>query len=331
MKRTAWDVVVVGGANTDYLIRGPRLPAPGETIEGFEFQMAAGGKGANQAVAAARLGARVAFIGRVGADDRGNELIERLKAERVDCRFVVRDRRQATGAALILVAEDGEKCILTAPGANRRLSVANLRRAGSAVECTRALLLQFEAPRPVLLCAARLARRHDARIVLDPAPPAYAPGDELLRLVDFIKPNAHEAGALTGIRPRDRAGARRAAKHLLERGVKAACIEGGPQGNLLVWSGGEEWFPRIRVRTVDATGAGDAYAAAFAVALAEGAAWAVAGHFANAAAALKTTRVGAQAGLPDRKAVLALAAKWVGGPSQVADRCRLKASAREDA
>jgi len=309
MKKPAWDVVVVGGANTDYLIRGNNMPAPGETVEGFEFQTAAGGKGANQAVAAARLGARVAFVGRVGADQRGRELIAQLKAEGVDCRYVVRDPRHATGTALIMVAGDGEKAILTAPGANAHLAQADVRQAVRAITGTRALLLQFEAPKPVVLCAARLAHRHSARVVLDPAPASYAPGDELLRLVDLIKPNAHEAEALTGIRPRDRAGARRAGHRLLECGVKAACIESGHAGNLLVWSGGEQWFPRIRVRTVDATGAGDAYAAAFAVALAEGQPLPAAGRFANAAAALKTTRLGAQAGLPDRKSVLALTRK----------------------
>src|SRR5262249_60857968 len=117
---------------------------------------------------------------------------------------------------------------------------------------------------------ARQAYRHGARIVLDPAPPSYAPGDELLRMVSFIKPNAHEAEALTGIRPRDRASARRAARRLLQRGVQAVCLECGLEGNLLVWPGGEQWHPRIHVRSVDATGAGDAYAAAVAVALAEG-------------------------------------------------------------
>ena len=300
-------MVVLGGANTDYLIRGNKMPAPGQTVEGFKFQTAAGGKGANQAVAAARLGARVAFVGRLGADARGDEIIAQLKAEGVDCRYAVRDRRHATGVALIMVSKDGEKSILTAPGANRHLALADVRQATRAIANTRMLLVQFEAPRAVVLAAARLAHKHGARIVLDPAPPSYAPGDELLRLVYLIKPNAHETEALTGINPRDRASARRAAHKLLERGVKVVCVESGHQGNLLVWSGGELWLPRIRVRAVDATGAGDAYAAAFAVAMAEGQPLSAAAQFANAAAALKTTRVGAQAGLPKRKAVLALA------------------------
>jgi ribokinase len=307
MKSPRWDVVVVGGANTDYLIRGAKIPLPGQTVEGFEFQNATGGKGANQAVAAARLGARVAFVGRVGADERGEEIIARLKAERVDCRYVIRDRKHATGAALIMVAADGEKSILTAPGANRCLSRADVRRAASALANTRVLLLQFEAPRAVILHAAQQAHAQGAQIVLDPAPSCYAPGSDLLRRVHFIKPNGHEAEALTGIRPRNRASARRAAQRLLKWGVGAACIESGAEGNLLVWAGGEKWFPRIHVRSVDATGAGDAYAAAFAVALAEGQPLATAGQFANAAAALKTTRVGAQAGLPHRATVVALA------------------------
>jgi len=310
MKQSTWDVVVLGGANTDYLIRGKQIPAPGQTVEGFEFQTAAGGKGANQAVAAARLGAKVAFIGRVGADERGTQLAAQLKAEGVDCRFLARDRRQPTGAALIMVAENGEKSIFTAPGANRAVAIADVHRAVDALRQTRVLLLQFEVPQTVVLAAARLAHRQGARIVLDPAPPAYAADDELLRLVDVIKPNAHEAHMLTGIRPSNRAAARRAARKLLERGVKAVCIESGHEGNLLAWSGGEQWFPRHRVHSVDATGAGDAYAAAVAVALAEGQSLSDACRFANAAAALKTTRLGAQAGLPRRKEVLALASKF---------------------
>lgn len=298
---------MLGGANTDYLVRGNTMPAPGQTVEGFEFQTGPGGKGANQAVAAARLGARVAFVGRVGTDARGQELVAQLKTERVDCRYVVHDRRHATGVALIMVSKDGEKSILTAPGANGHLALADVRQAARAIASTRVLLMQFEAPQPMVLAAARLAHEHGARVVMDPAPASYVPADDLLRLVYLIKPNAHETESLTGINPRNRAGARRAADRLLERGVKAACIEGGHKGNLLVWSGGELWLPRIRVRAVDATGAGDAFAAGFAVAMAEGQPLPAAARFANAAAALKTTRVGAQAGLPRRKAVLALA------------------------
>jgi ribokinase len=309
MKSPVWDVVVVGGANTDYLIRGTRIPSPGQTVEGFEFQTATGGKGANQAVAAARLGARVAFVGRVGGDVRGHEMLVRLKAEGVDCRYVVRDRKHATGAALIMVAADGEKSILTAPGANKQLALADVRRAAAALASTRVLLLQFEAPQPVILWAARRAHRYGARIVLDPAPPSYKPNAELLRRTYWIKPNAHETEALTGIHPRDRTSARQAAQRLLKRGVKAVCVESGSEGNLLIWPEGEQWFPRIRVRSVDATGAGDAYAAAFSVALAEGRPLSAAARFANAAAALKTTRVGAQAGLPHRQAVEALVRK----------------------
>src|SRR5262245_7163961 len=236
MKKAQWDVVVLGGANTDYLIRGKQMPGPGQTVEGFEFQCAAGGKGANQAVAAARLGANVAFIGRVGADERGDALAAQLKAEGVDCRFLARDRRRPTGAALIMVAEDGEKSILTAPGANRELALADVRRAAGALLATRVLLLQFEAPKAVILAAARQAHRQGARIVLDTAPPACSADDELLQLVDLLKPNGHETEMLTGVRPRDRASARRAAHNLLKRGVKSVCIESGREGNLLVWA-----------------------------------------------------------------------------------------------
>lgn len=360
-------VVVIGGANTDFLIRAARLPRPGETITGEDFDHAeAGGKGANQAVAAARLGAHVTFIGRVGADERGRALLRRLAAEGIDTRQVVQDPRSPTGVAQISVDASGEKQILVAPGANQRLTAADIRRPAVARAIARAdvLILQFEVPLAANLAAARLAQRAGVPIVLDPAPALAEEGAEtgkrrrgdaekaravastggrkksalakqlttLLRTVTLLRANEHEAEALTGLRVTNRATAHEAARHLLEKfGLRAAIIAAG-QGNLAVWredsapppsvGNGQPsaishqpssshslralFLTRLPVKAIDATGAGDAFAAALVVSLAEGQPIPVAARFANTAAALATTKLGAQPALPTRPAVLTL-------------------------
>ena len=300
--KAKWDVVVLGGANMDYLIRGKKLPAPGETVDGDEVRIACGGKGANQAIAAARLGAQVAFVGRVGNDENGKETVRNLKREEVDVSAMQFDSKKATGAALVMVDAQAEKQILVAPGANQQLTV---RGAESLLRSARVLLLQFEVPMRTVLAAAKIAHRAGAKIVLDPAPAAKPPV-ELLKLVHFIRPNSSEAEALTGIKVRNRADARRAAHALFDRGVQAAAIQAGHEGDLVVWRDGERLFPRLKVKSVDATGAGDAFAAGIAVALAEGKSFVEAGALANAAAALATTKFGAQTALPRRQEVLRL-------------------------
>jgi ribokinase len=303
-----WDIVVVGGVNTDYLVRGAQLPGPGQTLDGHTFIQGLGGKGANQAVAAARLGARVAFVARVGADARGEEVLEQLRAEGVDVGSVFREPQQPTGAAVIMVNEAGQKQIFAAPGANRRLSPDDIGAAANVIAAANVVLAQLEVPVDTVAAAFQLARRGGAKTVLDPAPPRALPED-VLRLVDVVKPNAHEAEWLTGVVVRHQASAREAARQLLARGAAAVAIESGSEGNLLVWREGEVWLPRIPVASVDATGAGDAFAAALAVTLSEGRTLEEAGRFANAAAALATTAVGAQAGLPRRDALEALVAR----------------------
>ncbi len=303
-----WDVVVVGSVNTDFLIRGPKLPSAGETASGEEFHEGAGGKGANQAVAAARLGARVALVARLGRDRRGDELAANLTKEGVDLRCVVRDGGAPTGAAVIMVDKGGEKSILIAPGANGRMSPADVDAAATVIQTARVVLCQLEIPLDAVQAACRLGRASGARVVLDPAP-AKPLSDELLSLLDVVRPNATEAETLTGVKGRDRDSARSAAKHLLARGVGAAAVQAGDDGNLLVWPDGECWMPKLPVKSIDATGAGDAFAAALAVMLAEERPLNEAGPFANAAAALATTVVGAQAGLPRRDAVHRLLAQ----------------------
>lgn len=307
-RKNTWDIVVLGGVNMDYLVRGKMLPKPGETVMGDLFLEAPGGKGANQAVAATRLGARVALVSRVGVDRRGKEILKRLKEEGVATHHIVRDKDDPTGVALIMVGEGGEKQILTAPGAKRDLSVEQVHRAANPIQSARVLLTQLGVPLEAILLAARLAHEAGVKVIIDPSPPISLP-DELMHMVSLIKPNAREAEALTGIRSHDRSSAREAAKRLLERGVGAVAVQAGNEGNLIVTSEEEYWFPEISVQSIDATGAGDAFAAALAVGLLEERPWSEAGAWASASAALKTTKLGAQAGLPTRDQVLALVAK----------------------
>jgi ribokinase len=306
-----YDVVVIGGANTDYLVRGGRLPGPGETMDGEEFLTAGGGKGANQAVAAARLGARVAFIACLGRDARGDELEQLLRAEQIDTRHVYRDPKAPTGVALIMVDKSGEKQIFCAPGANHKLTASRIRKAASVIKQARMLLIQFEVPLSTVLAAARIAHGASVRIVLDPAPPAKPPA-ELLKLVHVIRPNASEAKALTGIDVKDLDSARSAARKLIAHGISAVATEAGKQGDLIIWRNGERLLRRLKVKTVDATGAGDAFAAGLSVALAKGRSYDDAAAFANAAAALATTKFGAMPAMPYRRDVLPLLKRNIG-------------------
>jgi ribokinase len=310
MDRTVtWDVAVVGSVNTDFLVRGPKLPTLGETARGETFHESMGGKGANQAVAAARLGARVTFVCRFGSDTRGTSAEGCLAAERVDLSFAVRDLYTPTGAAIIMVDHAGEKQIVVAPGANDRLDEEQIERAAPALGAANVVLCQLEVPLETVAAAFRLARAAGARTVLDPAPAVPLP-DALLLLVDVIRPNAHEAGVLTGVEIHGRASARRAAECLLDRGVGAVAVQAGPEGNLVVTRGEEHFYPKVPVTSVDATGAGDAFAGTLAVMLAEGRTLAEAGAYANAAAALATTAVGAQEGLPTRQQICDLLARF---------------------
>jgi ribokinase len=221
----------------DYLVRGPNLPKAGETIDGIDFLRAGGGKGANQAVAAARLGARVAFVGKVGLDEAGDELLDLLRAEGINVQWVRRDRTIPTGVALIMVDEAGEKQIMVAPGANNHVTVEDVRRAGSLISGAKILLMQFEVPIPSVLVAARLAGDAGVSIVLDPAPPLVPEGarksghtarlrqksglvpKELINRVALIRPNSSEAKAMTGIAVTDITSARKAARVLLGLGA----------------------------------------------------------------------------------------------------------------
>lgn len=220
----AWDIVVVGGAYTDYVVRGPELPTPGETVRGKEFLILPGGKGANTAVAAARLGShRIAFVGRGGNDERGQEIIQQFHVEHVDTRYMVSDNSLPTGISLIQDNEQGHKQMMVALGASQALSIEDVRRASTALTSTRVLLTQLETPLETVRAAIDLARESGATIIFDPAPAASLPGD-FFPLLDVMKPDAKEAETLTGIHVVDRDSVRAAAQVLMQRGTRAVVV-----------------------------------------------------------------------------------------------------------
>jgi ribokinase len=297
-----FDIVVVGGANYDYLVRGRTLPNPGDTVDAEEFTEAPGGKGANQAVAASRLGASTTLIARVGMDERGQKIVNRLISEGVNTEHISYDAQVGTGIALIMVDALGQKQIMADHSANRWLSTIDIQVARDAISNAKVLVAQLEVPIEATAEAMRIAREAGVRVVLDPAPPQPLP-DDVLAMVDMLRANSGEAELISGVKITNRKSAEKAAAALMKRGVGAVMLEVPGAGNLCVWAEGSELLGKLQVDSVDATGAGDALTAGLAVALAENRSWPDAVRFATAAAALATTVVGAQAGLPKRAAV----------------------------
>ena len=301
-------VTVVGSLNMDLVARTPRIPQPGETIIGGDFHTVPGGKGANQAVAAARLGAQVSMVGRVGRDAFANPLLENLAAAGVDHTFVTQDPGAATGVALIVVDDAGQNSIVVASGANMRLSPADVDAAEAAIAAADALLLQLESPLETVTRAAEVARTHRVTVILNPAPARPLPA-ALLSLVDVLIPNESETSLLTGMPVGDQVEAETAAAALRESGVGTVILTLGDRGALLAREGETERFPAFDVTPVDTTAAGDAFVGGFAVALAEGQSLAEAVRWGNAAGALATTKLGAQPSLPNRQALEKLLAE----------------------
>lgn len=295
-------VVVVGSSNTDMVLRTEKLPGPGETVLGDDLIVAGGGKGANQAVAAARLGASVTFVTRVGSDSFGDDAVEHFKEEGLGLEFLIRDEDHPSGVALILVDSKGENMIGVASGANRRLSPADVEKAWSAIENASVVLLQLECPIESVLQAAELGSKAGARVILNPAP-AQELGDDLLSCVTTITPNAGEAYLLTGVFPEDAKSAEEAAERLLARGVREVIITLGEKGAFLATSEFSELIPALKVESVDTTAAGDSFNGALACALGDGQGLKEAVEFAVRAAAITVTRVGAQPSLPVREEV----------------------------
>ncbi len=297
-------IVVVGSSNTDMVVKAPRIPGPGETVLGGRFVMAAGGKGANQAVAAARLSGQVTLVARLGRDMFGRQTEENLEREGIDTSLLVWDEHSPSGIALIMVSADGENSIAVAPGANAEMTAADVDRAEPAIARAGILLVQLEVPLAAVARAIELARRHGVRVILNPAPAAPVP-DELLSQVDLLTPNEHEAALLAGVPVQGSEGAEQVAQALLARGVQALAMTLGKRGALLASGDQRELVPARKVQPVDTTGAGDAFNGALACRWAQGYPLAEAVRYANAAAALSTTVMGAQPSLPTAKQVAA--------------------------
>ncbi|HEX2032935.1 MAG TPA: ribokinase [Chloroflexota bacterium] len=292
-------VAVAGSCNVDLVFGVPHRPGPGETLVGDGFHIFTGGKGANQAVAAARAGGEVVMIGRVGQDPFGGAVIEALQRERVDLTYLVRDAESGTGVAGIMVEPDGTNTIVVVPQANMRLSVADVERAEGALSRAQVLLLQLETPIEASLAAARIAKTAGATVILNPAPARELPGS-LLALVDVLVPNETEAAYLSGLSVATEDEATHAALALRAAGVDSVLLTLGERGALLAGPSGVLAVPAHRVSALDTTAAGDAFCGALAVALAEGSPLPEAARFASAAGALATTVLGATPSLPAR-------------------------------
>lgn len=299
-------VTVVGSLNTDLVIKAPRLPDAGETVLGGSFAIIPGGKGANQAVAAARLGARVVMVGCVGDDAFGEQLRLGLAADGIDVTHVRVARGVASGVALITVDQLGRNTIVVASGANMQLAATDVDAAQDAIGASQVVMLQLEVPLDVVIRSAQLAHSRGVAVVLDPAPARPLP-PTIYRYVSVIHPNELEAQVLTGVPVTDDQGARLAAERLLKAGSPAAIIKLGARGAFVATSSTAESVPGIPVDAVDTTAAGDAFAGALAIALAEGKTLSAAARFANVVAALKVTRLGAQPSMPTRDEVVAFA------------------------
>jgi ribokinase len=295
-------VLVIGSANVDFTVTVDRLPREGETVTGGRLFVGHGGKGANQAVAARRLGAEVRFVGSVGADPSGEQIASRLVAEGIVIDGLCQSQEAATGTALIVVDAQGRNQIAVAPGANRLLTPELARAREPDFEWAEVLLIQLETPLPSVAWALGTARRHRLLTVLNPAPAQVLP-EAIYPLVDYLTPNASEAQLLTGHAVEAPETARLAAQELLARGVGTVVVTLGAAGALACDGKSALHFPAFPVQAVDTTGAGDAFNAGLAVGLAAGGTLEEAIPLANAAAALACTRTGAQEALPDRRQV----------------------------
>ena len=292
-------IVVVGSSNTDMVVKSDRLPGPGETVTGGQFVVAPGGKGANQAVAAARLGARVALVAKVGQDVFGDQAVEGYQREGIDTQWILRDPENATGVALILVDDAGENLISVASGANHALTPEDVQKASEVIRSAAVLMLQLETPIPTVKEAARLAAEAGAAVILDPAPAPEGPLDaDLLGHVTYLTPNETEAQRLTGIPVTDEATARTAAQKLLGAGARCVIVTLGAKGALVASAAGAEMVPGHPVEARDSTAAGDAFNGGLAAALAGGLSLQDAVRQATLVGALSVTRLGAQPSLP---------------------------------
>jgi len=299
-------ILVIGSINTDMVVRSPELPFPGQTLMGHSFQTTGGGKGANQAVAAARLGAEVSLIARIGDDAFGKMSIENFKKEKINIENIYTDSDAPSGVAFIVVDDKGENIIVVAPGANASLNEKDIQDAEDAIKKADIILFQLEIPMSTVAEGIRLAKKHNRMVMLNPAPAAMIP-KEILHSVDFITPNQTEALTLTGIAVNDALTAQQACDVLHKRGVLTVIVTMGEQGAYISsdnYKGLVAGFTTGVV--VDTVAAGDTFCGGLAIAIAEGKSLKDAVQFANAAAALSVTKAGAQASIPVRTDVINL-------------------------
>lgn len=297
-------IIVVGSMNMDMTFHMWRVPVEGETVQGISFVKKLGGKGANQAVAAARLGARVVMIGKVGNDLYGELQLEALKKEHIDVQHIARDRREITGVASIWKEINNQNRIVVVPGANNKMEKCSVEHAIESVSSAQVLLTQMEIPLDIVETALQMGRKIGTLNILNPAPAVHLPR-RMLDLVDVITPNLSEAQLLSGMAVHDRNSAVEAAKKLLAMGPRAVVVTLGSEGSVLVTRSEIHNIPARKVGAVDSVGAGDAYNGALAYALSMKLSLCDAAIFAGYAASLSVTRCGAQEAMPTMEEVLA--------------------------
>jgi|TARA_B110000467_G_scaffold162011_1_gene184256 ribokinase len=290
-------ITVIGSINTDMVVKTQSLPAVGETVIGGNFFISAGGKGGNQAVAAARLGAEVSMVANLGMDMFGDTAINKLQVEDIDCRFVSRDKHQASGVALVSVDESGANHIVVAPGANSTLHSKHVEAAFKQIRSSSLVLMQLEIPMGAVTRAAELIREKGCRLILDPAPAQELPAS-VLASAYLLTPNETEAESLTGIHVVDENSARKAATKILAAGVENVAITLGNQGVFFANNSSSHLILSPTVDAVDTTAAGDCFNGSVAAALATGSSLLESIEFACKAASISVTRLGAQDSMP---------------------------------
>ncbi|ARU95830.1 ribokinase [Tatumella citrea] len=301
MKNTG-KLVVLGSINVDHIVNLVQFPRPGETVTGKQYQVAFGGKGANQAVAAGRSGADISFIACVGQDDMGERIRQQLADDRIDVTPLTSIEGESTGVALIFVNGEGENSIGIYSGANAALTPERVKQQRQVISGADALLMQLESPLDSVLAAAHIAREDQTQVILNPAP-ATVLSDELLSLVDIITPNETEAQILTGVVVKTDEDAAKAAKVLHEKGIGCVLITLGQRGVWLSEQGKGQRIPGFRVQAVDTIAAGDTFNGALITALLENKTMDESVRFAHAAAAIAVTRHGAQPSVPWREEI----------------------------
>jgi ribokinase len=299
---TASPIVVVGSSNMDLVAKAPRIPVTGETLTGTDFFMVPGGKGANQAVAAAKLGGEVIFVAKLGKDIFASESLENFKSVNIDTQHIEQLEGVPSGTAVIAIDDNGQNIIIVVPGANGKLTPADVDKAQSDIASAAVVVAQLEVPIETVEEAAKMANQNNIPFILDPAP-AKPLSDELLERVDIIKPNETEAEILTGIKVTDEASAAKAADALLAKGVGTVIITLGDKGLMLASKEAKAMISNHKVKAVDSTAAGDAFTGALAYGLAKGNSIKDAAVYANAVAAVSVTRYGAQPSMPTTEEV----------------------------